>query len=804
MMRQICRGLVSRAMVRHTKTIKYLLWLIGIGSCGSVTIFAAVFLYLDPQIPDAETYRHYQLETPLRIYADEGELLAEFGNRRLIPIELQDIPQYFKDALVYTEDKRFYEHGGVDWISLANDVVKLLVNSTVLTGASTITMQLPRNVADLSREQTFVRKFKEMLLALKIEQELSKEEILELYINVVPFGKRAYGLQAAAYTYYGKSAQQLNLPQLAMLAGIPKRPEAGNPINGPTWALQRRNLVLRRMLQNRIINERQYTAAVVAPITAKVHHRDVDLDAPYPAEWIRRDLIERYGRDIYSGVVVYTTIDAAQQATAQTAVRTHLQAYDRRHGYRGPYGRVRISANEQSLDPYLKSFETRRPIGELVPAVVVSTSDDGVQVLRANGDTVVISREGYRWARPYIDTDSRGRTPRSAGEILDPGDLIHITAKDEQWHLAQIPNIQGALVALNPRSGAVTAMVGGFDFSRNQYNHAVQAARQPGSSFKPFVYSAALEHGVTPASVYLDAPLVFEDKNLEQLYRPRNDSGEYNGPTRLREALYRSINLVSMRVLLEVGAGKVMRYVSRFGFETDTFPRNTQLAIGGGTMALTPLEMASGYAIFANGGYKITPHIVKRIEALDGSVIFEPKHPIVCRACASDNGPTPHSAPRVVDERNVFIINSMLRDVIKRGTGRGALQLQRADLSGKTGTTNEAADTWFNGFHADLVTSVWVGFSNHRPIGSTEYGSTTPLPIWIDFMREALKNTPETSFAQPAGVVSAKIDPRTGRLAPPDQEDAIFEYFFNEDTPTSDARPQSNSTPSVLRPEDVF
>ena len=803
-MRQLCRGLVYRAMMRYTKTIKYLMWLVGIGSCGSLTILAAVFLYLDPQIPDAETYRHYQLETPLRIYADGGELLAEFGNRRLIPIELQDIPQYFKDALVSTEDKRFYEHGGVDWISLANDVVKLMVNSTVLTGASTITMQLPRNVADLSREQTFVRKFKEMLLALKIEQELSKEEILELYINVVPFGKRAYGLQAAAYTYYGKPAEQLNLPQLAMLAGIPKRPEAGNPINGPVWALKRRNLVLRRMLENRIINERQYKAAAVAPITASVHHRDVDLDAPYPAEWIRRDLIERYGRDIYSGFVVYTTIDATQQAAAQSAVRTHLQAYDRRHGYRGPYGRVRTTASEQSLDPYLKSFETRRRIGELEPAVVVSTSDDAVQVLRANGNTVVISREGYRWARPYIDTDSRGRTPRSAGDILNPGDLIHIKANDELWQLAQIPNIQGALVALNPLSGGVTALVGGFDFSRNQYNHAVQAARQPGSSFKPFVYSAALEYGVTPASVYLDAPLVFEDKNLEQLYRPRNDSGEYNGPTRLREALYRSINLVSMRVLLDVGAGKVMRYVGRFGFETDTFPRNTQLAIGGGTMALTPLEMASGYAIFANGGYKITPHIVKRIEALDGSVIFEPKHPIVCRACTSDTGPTPHSAPRVVDERNVFIINSMLRDVIKRGTGRGALQLQRADLSGKTGTTNEAADTWFNGFHADLVTSVWVGFSNHRPIGSTEYGSTTPLPIWIDFMREALKNTPETSFAQPAGVVSAKIDPRTGRLAPPDQEDAIFEYFFDEDTPTSDARPQSNSTPRVLQPEDVF
>ena len=791
-------------MMRKTQSFRYLLWLICSGLCGSVAIIAAVFLYLDPQIPDAETYRHYQLETPLRIYADQGELLAEFGDRRLIPIGLNEIPQYFKDALVYTEDKRFYEHGGVDWISLANDVVKLLINPTVLTGASTITMQLPRNVADLSREQTFVRKFKEMLLALKIEQELTKEEILELYINVVPFGKRAYGLQAASYTYYGKPVQKLNLPQLAMLAGIPKRPEAGNPINGPIWAVKRRNLVLRRMLENQIIDERQYKAAITAPITATVHHRDVDLYAPYPAEWLRRDLIERYGRDIYSGFVVYTTIDAQQQAAAQTAVKTHLQAYDRRHGYRGPDGHVRLSASEQSLDRYAKSFETRSLIGELEPAVVLSTSDDALEVLRANGDIVVISQEGYRWARPYIDTDSRGRTPRSAEEILDPGDLIRITAKDEQWHLAQIPNIQGALVALNPQSGAITAMVGGFNFARNQYNHAVQAARQPGSSFKPFVYSAALEHGVTPATVYLDAPLVFEDKNLEQLYRPRNDSGEYNGPTRLREALYRSINLVSMRVLLDVGAGKVIQHVRRFGFETDSFPRNTQLAIGGGTMALTPLEMARGYAVFANGGYKIKPHIIKRIEALNGSIIFEPNHPVVCRACDLETDLSTVSAPRVIDERNIFIINSMLRDVIKRGTGRRALELERTDLSGKTGTTNEAADTWFNGFQANLVTSVWVGFSNHRPVGSTEYGSTTPLPIWIDFMREALKSTPEASLTQPAGVVSAKIDPQTGRLARPDQKDAIFEYFFDEDAPTSDARPQSNPVPNVLRPEDVF
>ena len=791
-------------MISRIRTVKYLSWLTCSGFAALAAVFSAVYLYLDPQIPDAETYRHYQLETPLRIYADKGELLAEFGNRRLIPIELDEIPQYFKDALVYTEDKRFYEHGGIDWISLANDVVRLLFNPTVLTGASTITMQLPRNVADLSREQTFVRKFKEMLLALKIEQELSKDEILELYINVVPFGKRAYGLQAAAYTYYGKSAQKLNLPQLAMLAGIPKRPEAGNPINGPLWATKRRNLVLRRMLDNQIIDERQYEASVVAPITANIHHRDVDLHAPYPAEWVRRDLIERYGRDIYSGFVVHTTIDAGQQAAAQSAIKNHLKAYDRRHGYRGPDGRIRIPEGEGSLDPYLKSFETRRSIGELEPGLVISTDEEDVHVLRSNGNKIVISREGYRWARPYIDKDNRGRTPRRAEEVLAPGDLIRIMEKDEQWQLAQIPNIQGALVALKPRTGAITALVGGFDFSRNQYNHAIQAARQPGSSFKPFVYSAALDHGITPASVYLDAPLVFDDENLEQLYRPRNDSGEYNGPTRLREALYRSINLVSMRVLLEVGAGNVLRHVRRFGFKTDAFPRNTQLAIGGGTMALTPLQMARGYAVFANGGYRITPHVIKRIETLDGSVILEPNYPIVCGPCEPDSGTGPDSAPRVIDERNVFIINSMLRDVIARGTGRGARELQRADLSGKTGTTNEAADTWFNGYHAGLVTSVWVGFSNHRPIGSTEYGSTTPLPIWVDFMRQALKNTPETLFAQPSGVVSAKIDPRTGRLARPDQEDAIFEYFFDEDAPTSDARPRTSSTAKTLGPEDIF
>ncbi|MCZ6710796.1 MAG: PBP1A family penicillin-binding protein [Gammaproteobacteria bacterium] len=808
---------------------------------------AGVFLYLDPQIPTAESYRHVRLETPLRVYTADRQLIAEFGERRLIPLTLNQVPPLFVSALLDTEDKRFYQHNGIDYISLANDTLELALYREIRSGASTITMQLARNIS-FSLEQTFIRKFKEMLLALKIEQELSKDEILELYMNVVPFGKRAYGAQAGALTYYGKRLNQLNLPQLAMLAGIPQAPTAGNPVNGPQRALRRRNVVLGRMLDQNSITQTQYDEAIAAPISASIHDRDLDVPAPFPAEWVRAQLISRYPNLYTGGYQVITTIDGELQRTATSALRKGLTSYDRRHGYRGAEQELGAATED-----YLDALTNLRTFGGMEPAVVTNLTDEAAEVMRANGQRVRIDMQAMKWAKPYIDVDTTGRTPSLPADVLNVGDVIRIQAEAPEefetrddsaveiangeppvaetvWRLAQLPEIQGALVSLDPQSGAVLALEGGFDFGMNQYNHALQAARQPGSGFKPFVYSAALHHGVTPASLFMDAPLVFNDRNLESQYRPDNDNNRYNGPTRLRVALYRSINLVSMRVLLKIGAGRVMDYVRSFGFDTSTFPRNTQLAIGGGTMAVTPMDMVNAYAVFANGGWLVQPHVIDRVIDLEGQTIFEAQHPVVCDRCnetlvadlsaepaniedlfATDPSP-PRSpvipATRVVDERNVYIMNSMLRDVIRRGTGSRAWRaLGRSDLAGKTGTTNNAADTWFNGFNPDVATTVWVGFPNHQPLGKREYGSNTPLPIWIDFMTKALAGKSETAPSQPAGVVTMKIDPESGELATAQQKDAIFELFLTEHTPQlaqEAALPDSEPGDLEFKPVDIF
>ena len=832
-----------------------IIWL-GFGAvCGALTILAGGYLYLNPQVPAASTYQNYRHEAPLRIYSADGALLGEFGERRLIPVRLEDVPMDFRNALVNTEDKRFYEHGGIDYISLANDAIRLLLHpSGVRTGASTITMQLAKNVS-LSLEQTFVRKFKEMLLAIKIEQELTKDEILELYINIAPFGKRAYGAQAAAYTYYGKPLDELEVAQLAMLAGIPKRPEAGNPVNGPEWALRRRNLVLRRMFEQGSIDRPAYEAARDAPITAAVYQREIDLPAPYVAEVARRELEERYGADIYHlGYEVFTTVDSGQQGSAIRALRRGLIDYDRRHGYRGPEDRVetdvdvemlatfevaRAFAESESLaeleagedigletpadespatltDPrapaYLAAMEDVAPSGDLLPAVVSRVGEKTFVALTRDGVEAVVEWEAMRWARPYIDADTAGPSPRQAADIVAVGDLIRVQMFEGAWRLAQMPDIEGAIIALRPRDGAVIALSGGFDFGRSQYNHALQAARQPGSGFKPFVYSAALANGVTPASIFVDAPLVFDDATLEQSYRPRNDNSQFSGPMPLRRALYRSVNLVSIRVLLEVGVGATLDHVSRFGFDTRDFPRNVQLAIGGGTMAVTPITMARAYAMVANGGYAVEPHVVDRMNTQTGEVVFEPRYPEVCVDCeerAEDEGGAELDdripALQAVDDRNTFILHSMLKDVVKRGTGRRALELDRGDLAGKTGTTNDAADTWFNGFTEDIATTVWVGFDDYRPVGRNEYGSTTPLSIWIEFMRDALAGRPEKTRSQPEGVITMKIDPATGRAASPTQKGAIFEYFLEEFTPTEDGSGRFIRSPSEeVTPEDIF
>jgi penicillin-binding protein 1A len=840
------------------------MWLALSGLCAAVLSLAGIYLYLDPQLPKAETYRHVRLETPLRIYTADRQLIAEFGERRLIPVAIADVPHLFIRALLDTEDKRFYEHSGVDFWTLTTAAVELVWNMGEITrGGSTITMQLPRNLGTFSLDQVFIRKFKEILLALKMEREMSKDEILELYINAVPFGKRAYGAQAAAFTYYGKPLAELTLPQLAMLAGIPQAPTAGNPINGPERALERRNLVLRRMLEQESIDEAAYEAAVRAPITASLHERDLDVPAAFPAEWVRQQLIDRYD-DLYSGgYEVITTLKGHLQKTADTAVRRGLESYDRRHGYRGPEQQLPIDEDnpltEERVRGLLAGIST---YGDLAPAVVMSVSADAATVItNSSAAPVGLDLDAVRWARRFIDADTRGPVIRQVDDVLAVGDLIRLQHLDtaeleaeaseadaaskeaapvERWRLAQLPAIQGALVSLDPKTGAVLALSGGFDFGMNQYNHALQAARQPGSGFKPFVYSAALDAGITPASIFMDAPLVFDDENLESEYRPDNDNNRYNGPTRLREALYRSINLVSMRVLLQVGAGRILDYVPRFGFDTSTFPRNTQLAIGGGTMAITPIAMARAYAVFANGGYLVDPYIVASVYDINGQEIFHARHPIVCRECEQPEGgesPTPVSvadvsdaepatledllagtdpesdgdqtppllAPRVIDERNAFIMHSMLRDVIARGTGvRARRALGRPDLAGKTGTTNDAADTWFNGYHPDVVTTVWVGFPNHDPLGSTEYGSNRPLPIWIEYMREALKGLPETYPDQPPGVVTRKIDPATGALAAATDPDAIFEYFLAEHLPAAHATDSLEEGDEGPKAVDIF
>ena len=863
---------------KNRKILLNIMWL-GLSTlCAVVVSLAGIYLYLDPQIPRPESYRNVQLETPLRGYARDGELLAEYGERRAIPISLDQVPQHFIDALLDTEDKRFYKHKGIDFISLSNDLVtligSLLTTGEVTPGASTITMQLARNIS-FSLERRFLRKFKEMLLSLKIEQELSKDEILELYINMAPFGKRAYGAQAAAFTYYGKPLIQLNLPQLAMLAGIPQLPSAGNPINGPEHALTRRNLVLSRMLDQGSISEAQYVAARAAPIAARLYARELDVPSPYAAEWVRQQAIEAFP-DLYSGgYEIRTTIDAAMQREAIDALRRGLASYDRRHGYRGAEGQVYEELREELaqftpqsdlseagvLDGITEILHDLPDYGGLEPAVVIAANDEYAIAARRGGAIVSLALTDSAWARPYIEVDLRGPVPQSMTRLTSAGDVIRITpgeagteTKDKaeppypRWLLTQLPQIQGALVSLDPHDGAVRALVGGYDFYRNQYNHALQAARQPGSGFKPFVYSAALAAGVTPADVFLDAPLVFDDENLESQYRPDNDNNRYNGPTRLREALYRSINLVSMRVLLEVGAGHVLEHVGRFGFDTRDFPRNTQLAIGGGTMAVTPLQMARSYAVLANTGFLIEPHIIDTIRNARGEVVFRANHPQACQLCGQDESGTeetaelapteepaaeptsleellaasepnvaeqpdpaevaageenpedtpeleeqlPIAAPRVIDERNVFVMHSLLRDVIKRGTGRSARRLQRGDLAGKTGTTNDAADTWFNGYSPHLVTTVWVGFSNHEPLGARAYGSNTPLPIWIDFMEDALKGEEEAHPNQPPGVVTLKIDPATGERARAGQANAMFEFFLSEFAPAEPAREEKS------------
>jgi penicillin-binding protein 1A len=778
-------------MLRFTFNLLLIFFTLGITSA------AGLAWYVVPQLPEIEALKDVRMQVPLRVYSEDHSLIAEFGEQRRIPVSMDQVPDTMIKAILAAEDNRFYQHPGVDWQGLLRASIQLIKTGEKTQGGSTITMQVARNFF-LTREKTYLRKLNEIFLAFKIERELSKNEIRSLYLNKIYLGQRAYGVAAAAQVYYGLPLNELTLPQYAMLAGLPKAPSTTNPVTNPARAKERRNYVLQRMLNENYINIEEYQTAVDTPIIAELHSPAVELEAPYVAEMVRQTLIEKYGDDTYtSGLRVITTIKDRNQAAANDALRKGLLDYDERHGYRGPEHHYDLASdmNEEAWKTLLQSFPT---MGNLYPALIVSVKEQKATAYLVNTGLINIEWPGLSWARRYISENYRGAAPMNAAEVVQAGDVVRLSKNaDGTWKLAQIPDIEGGFVSMRPSDGATLALTGGFDFLRSKFNRITQAIRQPGSGFKPFIYSAALEAGFTAASLINDAPVVFEDPGIEDVWRPENYSRQTYGPTRLREALTHSRNLVSIRLLHSIGVPFAIDYIARFGFDIERLPKNLSLSLGSG--AVTPWELARAFCVFANGGYLIDPYFISRIYTEDGEILFEANPSVACPQCepATDwnsytditgDIPSPepgqlHYAKQVVDSENVWIMNSILRDVVLHGTARRALQLNRKDLSGKTGTTNDQRDAWFSGFNTQLVAVSWVGFDKFLPLGGAETGSRAALPIWIDYMRIALEGMPESILDRPPGLVFAKIDPQTGKLAQPDSTNAIFEVFSSKYTP---------------------
>jgi len=760
---------------------------------------AGMYWYLAPKLPPIDSLKDVQLQEPLRVYSSDGRLIAEFGEKRRTPLEFEQIPPLMVKAVLAAEDERFYQHPGVVWQGLARAAVHVIRTGEKGPGGSTITMQVARNFF-LGREKTYLRKINEILLALKIEKELTKNDILELYFNKIFLGHRAYGVEAAALVYYGARLNELSIAQIAMIAGLPKAPSRFNPIVNPERATTRRNYVLGRMRELDAITEEEYQVALATPVTARLHGLSVEVEAPYVAEMVRAYVEDLLGDEAYTaGYRVYTTIDSRLQEAANQALRKNLLAYDQRHGFRAPELHVDLADPSVSLDAVLADIPST---AGLLPAVVVAVEEKMVTAYAKVFGEIQIPWQGLEWARAYIDENRRGPKLESAEDLLKPGDVVRVQLQEQGWRLVQVPEVEGALVALNPEDGAVVALTGGFDFYRSKFNRATQAQRQPGSNFKPFIYSAALEHGFTAASIINDAPVVFDDPGLEAVWRPENYSGKFFGPTRLRVALFKSRNLVSIRLLRAIGINDALEHVRRFGLDVDRLPHDLSLALGSGSV--TPLEMAIGYAVLANGGYLVKPYFVDRIEGSDGSLWYQADPVRVCRDCddepdavvdmtpdteldevvlADDAAHEKDYAPRVLSPQNAWLMNSLMRDVIKQGTGRRALRLRRSDLAGKTGTTNDQQDAWFSGFNQKLVTITWVGFDQLGPLGRRETGAGAALPMWIDFMAVALDGVPEEPLAQPDGLVTVRIDPESGLLASASQPGAVFETFRSDNVP---------------------
>ena len=817
---------------------RWLIVLTGLALIATISGVAAVigaYYFVSPGLPAAETIRDIPLQIPLRIFSRDGHLISEIGQRRRVLIEFDDLPIHVVQAFIAAEVRRFFAHPGVDYQGTLRALLRLARYGKISGGGSTLTQQLARDYF-LTREQTFARKLKEAFLAYKIEQAFSKEQIMALFLNKMFFGQRAYGVAAAAQVYFNKSLDELSVGEAATLAGVLPAPSDYNPVRNPIAADARRAYVLGRMLDLDYIDETAYEQGVAEPMESQLHGAAVELNAPYVAEMVRREMLTRYGEETYTaGYQVVTSLDSRLQRSANYALRNGLLEFTRRRGYRGAIDEIELTP-ELLETPFSEwPVEIRQTLGQYAPgglsvALVTAVNDDNsASIVLADGEQAIIPWAGISWARPFIDRETAGAEPETVADVLKIGDVIHIMPTTIGiWALADAPEAQGAIVSMDPADGAITSLVGGFDFAMTKFNRVTQAQRQPGSSFKPFIYSAALAHGNTAATIVLDAPVVINSSELEAVWRPINYSGRFYGPTRLREALVRSMNLVSVRLLLfETGIGNAVRHIAKFGFGDAALPRNGSLALGGGSVS--PLDMAQGYATIANGGHAISSYVIDAIYGADGQTLYRAEPAVVCERCVAepadkyagdtfddmsleemanvalsyqpDARAAPdlfadiNLAPRAIPVQNVYLIQDMMRDVIRRGTGRRALVLGRRDLSGKTGTSNDRRDAWFGGFNSDLASIVWVGYDDDLPLGPGEEGSRTALPIWIEFLRVALAGVAENQMPMPDGLTTVRIGRDTGCPAIHGQSNVTFEVFRVDHIPECE---------SAEAPPDVF
>jgi penicillin-binding protein 1A len=735
-----------------------------------------VILLAYPNLPSIEALTEYQPKIPLRVYTSDGVLIGEFGEERRSVVRMEEVPALMKQAILAAEDERFYQHTGVDYQGVLRAAYSNLVSGSKTQGASTITMQVARNFF-LSREKTLTRKLYEALLAFKIENSLAKDQILEIYINQIYLGQRAYGFGAAAQVYFGKTLSQLNEAEIAMLAGLPKAPSLFNPVINPKRAKQRQLYVLRRMHELALIDDEQYEQVQTVPIGVKRETvTEYEIHAEFVAEMVRQLLYERYPEDVYSrGFRVYTTITRSDQEAAYAALRQGLLEYDRRHGYRGPEGFVDLKDGQE--EDYEEALQDYSDSDDVLAALVLEATPKRVRAFRRGGETVTLSGEGLKFAERMLDS----RTPPN--RRIRRGAVIRIQKSDgKNWQIVQIPDTEGAFISVNPQDGAVRSLVGGFDFNRSQYNHVTQAMRQPGSGFKPFIYSSALEKGFTPATVVNDAPVVVDAALTGgQVWEPKNYDGRYEGPISMRTALAKSKNMVSIRILQAIGPQYAQDYITRFGFDADRHPPYLTMALGAGSA--TPLQMARAFSVFATGGYRTEPYVIQKIVDDRGNLLAQAQP-----AQAGDE------SLRVIDARNAFIMDSMMHDVIRYGTAARAMALQRQDLAGKTGTTNDYVDAWFSGYQPTLVSVAWVGFDQPKKLGPGETGSVAALPIWMSYMGKALKGTPEMFQRSPEGVVAVRVN-ENGLQSP----DGKPEFFFRENLPPE----QGPVDPGVRTAEEV-